>query len=123
MRPAVVLDGLAELQVRWPNVPIVFCENRSLAEEWTYRFLAAAHVWAETESLAVERIEDVMRMEPAVEQLSDASLVPQDDDGAMSVAKVRAWALREGLSVADRGRLRPEVWAAWRRAHPGDRRG
>ena len=32
VRPAVVLDGLAELQVRWPNVPIVFCETRQLAE-------------------------------------------------------------------------------------------
>ena len=43
VRPALVADGLAECQVRWPNVPIVFCETRSLAEEWTYRYLAAAH--------------------------------------------------------------------------------
>jgi hypothetical protein len=42
IRPAVVADGLAELQVRWPGVPIVFCETRQLAEEWTYRYLAAA---------------------------------------------------------------------------------
>ena len=49
IRPALVADGLAELQIRWPNVPIVFCETRQLAEEWTYRFLAAAHAWAETE--------------------------------------------------------------------------
>ncbi len=33
---------VARLQVRYPNVPIVFAENRKLAEEWTYRFLAAA---------------------------------------------------------------------------------
>ena len=46
VRPAMIADGLAELQVRWPNVPIVFCETRPLAEEWTYRYLAAAHVWA-----------------------------------------------------------------------------
>ena len=49
VRPAVVADGLAELQIRWPTVPIVFCETRQLAEEWTYRFLAAAHAWASTE--------------------------------------------------------------------------
>ena len=49
VRPALVADGLAELQIRWPNVPIVFCETRPLAEEWTYRFLAAAHVWLHTE--------------------------------------------------------------------------
>src|SRR2546423_8481767 len=42
VRPSVVADGLAEVQVRWPSVPIVFCETRKLAEEWTYRFLAAA---------------------------------------------------------------------------------
>lgn len=41
VRPAVVADGLAECQVTWPNVPIVFCETRPLAQEWTYRFLAA----------------------------------------------------------------------------------
>ena len=42
-RPALVADGLAELHVRWPEVPIVFCETRQLAEEWTYRYLAADH--------------------------------------------------------------------------------
>ena len=41
-RPSTVLDGLAECQVTWPNVPILFCETRPLAQEWTYRFLAAA---------------------------------------------------------------------------------
>jgi hypothetical protein len=28
---------------------IVFVETRQLAEEWTYRYLAAAHAWAHTE--------------------------------------------------------------------------
>jgi hypothetical protein len=41
-RPTVVAEGLAEAQVRFPNVPILFCESRQLAEEWTYRFLGAA---------------------------------------------------------------------------------
>lgn len=41
-RPSTVADGLAKLHVRWPNVPIVFCETRGLAEERTYRLLAAA---------------------------------------------------------------------------------
>ena len=54
VRPALVADGLAELQVRWPNVPIVFCETRPLAEEWIYRFLAAAHAWATTEAASIE---------------------------------------------------------------------
>ena len=42
VRPAVVANGLAELQVHFPTVPIIFCETRQLAEEWTYRFLGAA---------------------------------------------------------------------------------
>lgn len=42
VRPALVADQLGECQVRWPGVPVVFAENRALAQEWTYRFLAAA---------------------------------------------------------------------------------
>ena len=40
--PGWLADVLARLQVRYPGVPIVFLESRKLAEEWTYRFLAAA---------------------------------------------------------------------------------
>ncbi|CCH71920.1 ERCC4 domain-containing protein [Nostocoides australiense] len=42
IRPAMVADMLAELQVQFATVPIVFAENRALAQEWTYRFLGAA---------------------------------------------------------------------------------
>jgi hypothetical protein len=28
VRPTTVADGLAELQLRWPAIPIVFCETR-----------------------------------------------------------------------------------------------
>ena len=42
VRPRIVADGIAELQVRYPTVPVVFCETRQLAQEWTYRFLGAA---------------------------------------------------------------------------------
>jgi len=107
VRPAVVLDALAEAQVRWPNVPIVFCENRTLAQEWTYRFLAAAQEWALTE-LAVPA-----RLGPGLpSDLDDAAPAPEP-----STAEVRAWAREAGLVVPDRGRLRTEVWQAWRQAH------
>ncbi|MDQ3768678.1 MAG: Lsr2 family protein [Actinomycetota bacterium] len=104
--PAQVADGLAELQVRWPTIPIVFCETRKLAEEWTYRYLAAAHAWAESEPTALARI-------------------GTDDDGAAeaplppapATAEVRAWARAHGLTVSDRGRLPPEIHQAWRAAH------
>lgn len=42
VRPSLVADQLGECQVRWPQVPIIFAETRPLAQEWTYRFLAAA---------------------------------------------------------------------------------
>jgi len=35
-------DLLARVQVRYPEIPIVFAETRPLAEEWTYRYLGAA---------------------------------------------------------------------------------
>ena len=40
--PGFIADLLGALQVRYPNVPIVFCDTRPLAEEWTFRFLGAA---------------------------------------------------------------------------------
>jgi len=33
-----------------------------------------------------------------------------------STSEVRAWARDAGLHVTDRGRLRPEIWQAWRNA-------
>ncbi|MGH3173592.1 MAG: Lsr2 family DNA-binding protein, partial [Streptosporangiaceae bacterium] len=33
-----------------------------------------------------------------------------------SSAEVRAWARARGLPVPDRGKLRPEIWEAWRSA-------
>jgi Domain of unknown function (DUF5753) len=113
VRPAVVADGLAELQVRWPNVPIVFCEARALAEEWTCRFLAAAHAWAATEAAAIERLTPLAASAAATE-LAAAPGLPEP-----SAAEVRAWAGATGRAVPGRGKLRPEIWAAWRTVHRG----
>ena len=49
--PTMVAEMLAAAQVRYPNVPMVFCENRQLAQEWTYRFLGAAAAYADEEAL------------------------------------------------------------------------
>ena len=43
-------DLLARVQVRYPAVPIVFCDTRALAEQWVYRFLGAALAEATAES-------------------------------------------------------------------------
>jgi hypothetical protein len=110
VRPAVVADGLAELQVRWPGVPLVFCETRKLAEEWTYRYLAAAYSWAVDEPAVIERIG---RVPVKPDQADD---VPPG--GGPGTAEIRAWAREVGHPVSDRGRLRPEIVSAWRDAHP-----
>ncbi len=104
VRASVVADGLAELAVRWPSVPVVFLETRPLAEEWTYRWLAAALTAAEDDELAVDRFAE----------LTTAGDLPLREP---TTADVRAWALATGLPVSDRGRLRSQVWAAWREAH------
>lgn len=49
--PSMVAEMLAAAQVRYPNVPIVFCETRPLAQEWAYRFLGAALAYAEEEAV------------------------------------------------------------------------
>jgi hypothetical protein len=105
-RPAIVADALAEYQVRWPTVPMVFCETRSLAEEWTYRYLAAAWQWATTEPAA-----------QLVAATPDPLLLNAPDRPEPTVAEVRSWARNAGLDVPDRGRLRPDIWDAWRSAH------
>ena len=32
---AFIADGLARLQVRYPEIPVVFADSRKFAEEWT----------------------------------------------------------------------------------------
>ena len=55
VRPAIVAQGIAEAQARFPNVPIVFAETRALAQEWTYRFLGAALVEHRDDQLVRDR--------------------------------------------------------------------
>ncbi len=105
VRPALVADGLAELQVRWPSIPIVFCETRKLAEEWTYRYLAAARTWATDEAPALARI-----------GIGEDGTAGAPQQPAPSTAEVRAWARANGLIVPGRGRLRPEIHQAWQDA-------
>ena len=100
VRPAVVADGLAECQVRWPAVPIVFCDTRKLAQEWTYRFLAAVSVAADDER-------------PADRVLADLAQPPPLAPRPPTPAEVRAWALISGYDVSDRGRVPARLVAAY----------
>ncbi|MGA5275458.1 Lsr2 family DNA-binding protein [Streptomyces cellulosae] len=89
----------------YPNVPVFFAASRKLAEEWVYRFLTAAQMWAGSEESAVER----------------TGIGTAETAGAVSVpepttAELRAWAREHGLQVPGRGRLRPEIRQAWHSA-------
>lgn len=125
VRPALIADGLAELQVRYPNVPIVFCETRKLAQEWTYRYLAAARIWADTELAMQVRLAGGSAA-PTVAPKPDPAAEPTAPDpepaaaaaAEPTTAEVRAWARAMGLTVPNRGRLRPGIHQAWRNAHP-----
>lgn len=104
VRPAVVAEGLAEAQVRFPVVPIVFCETRPLAQEWSYRFLGAAlehHLSDQPAGRLTDALPHATPLKPA----------------APTTAEIRSWALRHGLDVAAKGRLRTEVTAAYLEAH------
>jgi ERCC4-type nuclease len=105
VRPALVADGIAECQIRWPNVPIVFCDTRSLAEEWTYRYLAAALTWASTESAALERISPQPSPKPAT----------ADRSGPTS-AQIRTWARNNNIDIPGRGPIPTSVRRAWERS-------
>ncbi|MEV0597172.1 ERCC4 domain-containing protein [Nonomuraea cavernae] len=111
VRPAIIADGVAELQVAFPSVPIVFGETRQLTEEWTYRFLAAAYTAADHPPVREAPPIDAARPGEAGSQVHvrEPALDP-------STAEVRAWARANGLAVPDKGRLRQEVWEAYRQA-------
>ena len=103
-RPAVVAEGLAEAQVRFPHVPIVFAETRPLAQEWTYRFLGAA--------LAHDRDHDAADTLAAL--LPTAGPVPPAPSTA---AEIRAWAVANGYAIAPKGRIPHDIAAAFDAAH------
>src|ERR1019366_300425 len=102
VRPALIADGIAECQIRWPNVPIVFCETRSLAEEWTYRYLAAAHNWASSEPAAIERIGPQLHPKPATVRQSGST-----------PAQIRIWARDNGIDIPERGPIPISIRRAW----------
>jgi hypothetical protein len=101
VRPATIADQLGEAAARFPSVPIIFAETRQLAQEWTYRFLGAAASHARDHEAAAVLTDELPTAGP---------LAPPEP----TTAEVRAWARSQGLDVPDRGRLRPEMWTAYR---------
>lgn len=92
VRPAALADRLGECQARFPSVPIVFAETRQLAQQWTYRFLAAC-------------LADVDQEPEAERRFAQLAGAPRPEPLPASNAEIRAWARAQGFAVSDRGRL------------------
>lgn len=104
---AKVAEALAEAQVRFPAVPIVFCETRPLAQEWTYRWLGAALA----EMSAAREREDVEETFAAA-----GPLVPLPElitAAKPTTAAVRAWAVDMGFPINDKGRIPKNIVDAY----------
>jgi hypothetical protein len=92
--------------LRWPNVPIIFTETRQLAEEWTYQYpRRRAHLGDHG-------------------TLGTRSHWPTPWGSRHSAARTRTvhrrgarLGPRKGVDVPHRGRLRAEIWQAWRAAN------
>jgi hypothetical protein len=104
VRPGFVADLLARVQVRWPTVPVFFAETRPLAEEWTFRFLGACVA----EQAGAERVG---------RRLAALEIAGELPPAAPTAATVRAWAVGQGFTVSDRGRVPAAVLAAYEAAH------
>lgn len=100
VRASVVADALAEAQVAFPDVPITFCETRKLAQEWTYRFLAAAYAARELDSFGAG----------VVAGLAEARPLPPRDP---TPREIRQWARAHGYDIPDRGRIPASVRTAY----------
>jgi hypothetical protein len=96
MRPALIFDTIADYALRWPEVPVVFCENRKLAEEWTYRYLASAYHLALEASTPAE------------------STLVQFNPTAVAI---RQWAKVHDIDIPARGRIPLAIRDRYLRAH------
>lgn len=101
LRPAVVADGIAEAQARFPSVPIIFAETRPLAQQWVYRFFGAC----------LTEIADADGVRERLDDLVEAPPVPPREP---TTTEIRAWAIANGYAVSAKGgRLATEVREAY----------
>ena len=108
---SVAAERLAEIQAQFPAVPIVFCETRPLAEEWTYRWLGACQYELEL-AAGTSTLEETFSH--ALDAYASAPPIQPKPAG------IRTWARQAGLSVPDKGRIPAEIRAAWDEAHQMD---
>lgn len=105
-----VAEGVAELQARFPAVPIVFAETRPLAQEWTYRWFGAClHELAQQQGTA--------EVEHSFASGAEVVIEP----AAPTPAVIRAWLREQGVAVSDKGRIPGPLIEQFERAHRANR--
>ena len=117
---AKLAESVAEAQTRFPSVPIVFCENRRLAQEWVYRWLGACR-----HELSLDRASGEFdprdppgARDPAPDPPAASAAAPGEKPSGPSSGELRSWARIAGLEVPQRGRVPAAIRAAWHEAHP-----
>lgn len=110
---ATVAESLAEAQARFPSVPIVFCDSRSLAQEWVYRWFGACLHEYELRAAT----QDVESTFAPGGPLPERAPAPRRRSVAGDAAEIRAWAREHALQVSDRGRVSAEIRRAWEKAN------
>ena len=100
-------EALAEAQVRFPSVPVVFCETRPLAQEWTYRWLGAC----------LAELSAAARTRSIESTFSPGGAVPPAPPPRPRPSAVRAWAREQGVAVSASGRVPADVVRAYEAAH------
>ncbi len=116
---ARVAEALAEAQARFPTVPIVFCETRPLAQEWTYRWLGACLA----ELTAAQDHQDLESTFAAGAPVMLRPAKVTKPKPEFEPATIRAWAIDMGHQVSDRGRIPADLVEAFRNRESTPQRG
>jgi hypothetical protein len=111
--PGRVAEALAEAQARFPGVPVFFAETRTLAQEWTYRFLGAALAELSAGEASFAGTPPGSPSGVPAPHRTPTSDGGGDAQGAPPTGIVRAWARANGLVVSDRGRVSHSVLEAY----------
>jgi hypothetical protein len=114
--PGRVAEALAEAQVRFPAVPLFFAETRSLAQEWTYRFLGAALVEVAGGQASFVETPPLSPSEVPPPHRTPTNVSGNGPQVAPTAGVVRAWARANGVSVSDRGRVPQSLVEAYLQA-------
>lgn len=102
VQPGLVAESLAEAQARFPTTPIVFCETRALAEEWTYRYLGASVTLLQEDAAAGHLVGAL-----------PGATAPEPAPATPTAAAIRAWARAAGMEIGERGRIPPDIRSAF----------